>query len=90
MTQWFPRARSIFIKQLASYLLMILLISSMISFMFFSTARRHFEEEIGAKLQDIVQIVARNTPFERLNLIRVGDDNARIRHVSGHKLPLGD
>ncbi|MCZ6634351.1 MAG: ATP-binding protein [bacterium] len=78
MTQWFPRARSIFIKQLASYLLMILLISSMISFMFFSTARRHFEEEIGAKLQNIVQIVARNTPFERLNLIRVGDDNARM------------
>ena len=76
--RWFRRAQSLFVKQLASYLLMILLISGIISFMFFSTARKHFEAEIGARLQDIVQIIARNTPFQRLNLIRVGDDDARM------------
>ena len=78
ITRWFRHAQSIFAKQLASYLLMILLISGTISFLFFSTARRHFETEIGTKLQDIARIAARNAPFERLNLIRVGDDKARM------------
>ena len=72
------RLRSIFVKQLASYLLMIFLISGIISYMFFSTARRHFEEEIGAQLTDIVQIVGRDAQFKFLNLIRVGDDSTRM------------
>ena len=55
----------------------ILLILGISSFMFFSTARSHFEAEIGVKLQDIVQIIARNTSFERLNLIQVGGYDAR-------------
>lgn len=70
--------RSIFVKQLLLYVLIILLISSVISFLFFSTARQHLEDEIGKKLQYIARISARNTPFERLELIRPGDDQSRM------------
>jgi len=70
--------QSIFVKQLLLYGLIILLISGIISFFFFSTARQHLEDEIGRKLQYIARISARNTPFERLELIRVGDDQSRM------------
>ena len=70
--------RSIFAKQLLLYVLIILLISGTISFFSFSTARQHLEGEVGRKLQDIARISARNVPFERLELIRPGDDRSRM------------
>lgn len=70
--------RSIFAKQLLLYVLIILLISGVTSFLFFFTARQHLEDEIGKKLQYIARISARDTPFERLELIRTGDDQARM------------
>lgn len=70
--------RSIFAKQLLLYILIILLISGVISYFFFSTARRHLEEEVGQKLQYIARISAANVPFERLELIHVGDDQSRM------------
>ena len=70
--------RSIFIKQVLLYVLIILLISGVIGFLFSSTARQHFEDEIGRKLQYVARISARNTPLERLELIREGDDQSRM------------
>ena len=70
--------KSIFAKQLLLYVLIILLISGVISYFSFSTARQHLEGEIGKKLQYIARISARNTPFERLELIRTGDDQSRM------------
>ena len=75
---WGRFGLSIFFKQLALYLSIILLISGVISFFFFSTARQHLEDEIGKKLQYIARISARNAPVERLELIRVGDDQSRM------------
>ena len=69
---------SIFTRQLALYLLIILLISGVIGLFFSTTAREHLEQEIGTKLQDIARISARNAPLERLELIRVGDDQSRM------------
>ena len=45
--------RSIFAKQLVLYILIILLLSGVIGFLFFSTARQHLEGEVGSKLQSI-------------------------------------
>ena len=70
--------RSIFIKQVLLYVLIILLISGVIGFLFSSTARQHFEDEIGRKLQYVARISARNTPLEQLELIRQGDDQDRM------------
>lgn len=70
--------KSIFAKQLLLYVLIILLISGVISYFSFSTARQHLEGEIGKKLQYIARISARNTPFERLELIRTGDEGSRM------------
>ena len=70
--------RSIFVKQVLVYVLIIVLISGVTGFLFFTTARRHLEDEIGRKLQSVARISARNTPFERLELIRLGDDQTRM------------
>ena len=70
--------RSIFTTQTASYLLFILLITITFSFFFFTTAKKHLEREVGRKLQDIAKIAARNAPFERLDLIKTGDDQTRM------------
>ena len=70
--------RSIFVKQVLVYVLIIVLISGVTGFLFFTTARRHLEDEIGRKLQSVARISARNTPFERLELIRLGDDRTRM------------
>ena len=78
LLQWFYRGRSIFAKQMAFYLLFILLILGVISFLFFSTARQHLEQEVGRKLQYIAKISASNTPFDRLELIQIGDDQSRM------------
>ena len=72
------QGRSIFMTQTASYLLIILTITVTFSLLFFSTARNHLEREVGRKLQDIASIAARNAPFERLDLIKVGDDQKRM------------
>ncbi len=76
--RWLPLGRSIFAKQLSLYLLFIVLIFGVISFLFFSTARDELEAEVGRKLQYIARISARNTPFERLELIRPGDEESRM------------
>lgn len=70
--------RSIYAKQLLLYALIILLISGLIGFLFFSTARQHLEDEIGRKLQYIARIASRDIPAERLELIRAGDDQSRM------------
>jgi len=70
--------RSIFMTQSASYLLIILVTTVTFSLLFFSTARLHLEREVGRKLQDIASIAARNAPFERLDLIKIGDDQKRM------------
>ena len=71
-------ARSIFTTQTISYLLVILVITATFSVFFFSTAKNHLEQEVGRKLQDIASIAAKNAPFERLELIKVGDDQTRM------------
>ncbi|MEW6750120.1 MAG: HAMP domain-containing sensor histidine kinase [Candidatus Latescibacterota bacterium] len=73
-----PLGRSLFAKQLLLYLLVILLLSGVISVLFFSAARQHLEAEIGRKLQYIARIAARSAPAERLELIRPGDDQSRM------------
>jgi signal transduction histidine kinase len=70
--------RSIFTTQTASYLLIILVLSATFSIFFFSTAKGHLEKQVGGKLADIARIAARNTPFARLDLIKVGDDETRM------------
>ena len=70
--------RSIFTTQTVSYLLIIIVITVTFSLFFFSTAKTHLEKEVGRKLQDIASIAARNAPFERLDLIKVGDDQTRM------------
>ena len=70
--------RSIFTIQLISYLLVILLISATFGIFFFSTAKRHLEDEVGGKLQDIAKIASANVPYERLELIKTGDDETRM------------
>jgi signal transduction histidine kinase len=70
--------RSILATQTASYLLIILVITVTFSLLFFSTAKKHLELEVGRKIQDIASIAARNAPFERLELIKVGDDQTRM------------
>ncbi len=70
--------RSIYAKQLLLYALIILLISGVIGFFFFSTAKQHLEDEIGKKLQYIARIASGNIPAERLELIRAGDDQSRM------------
>lgn len=64
--------------QTASYLLIILVTTATFSLLFFSTARNHLEREVGRKIQDIASIASRNAPFERLDLIKVGDDQKRM------------
>jgi signal transduction histidine kinase len=69
---------SISLVQVASYLLIILVLSVTFGLLFFSTAKSHLENEVGRKLQDIARIAARNAPFERLSLIRPGNDSTRM------------
>lgn len=76
--RWLPLGRSIFAKQLSFYFLFVVLIFGIISLLFFSTARDELEAEVGRKLQYVARISARNTPFERLELIRSGDEESRM------------
>jgi len=69
---------SILITQVGAYLLIILIIITVFSASFFSTARLHLEQEVGRKLQDIAAIAAKNTPFERLELITPGAEQTRM------------
>lgn len=69
---------SIFTKQLAFYLLFILLVFGGGGLLFFAIARGHLEDEVGRQLQHIARIGARNAPLERLELIRPGDDQSRM------------
>ncbi|MCZ7583118.1 MAG: HAMP domain-containing histidine kinase [Deltaproteobacteria bacterium] len=69
---------SILATQAAFYLLIILLVSATFGFFFFATAKQHLEREVGRKLQSIAGIAARNTPVERLELIKPGDDESRM------------
>ena len=78
--------RSIYAKQLLQYILIILLISGGIGFLFFNTAKGHLEREVGRKLQYIARIGAKSTPIERLQLIRVGDDQTRMVRREKEKL----
>lgn len=73
-----PFWRSILFKQLALYLLLILLLAGVIGYFFIVTARQHLEVEVGRKLQYIARISARTLPLERLELIRVGADSSRM------------
>ena len=57
-------------------------------FFFFATARKHDEEEIGRKLQSVARISARDTPFDYLELIRLGHD--QTRNVLNMKSKLED
>ena len=73
--------RSIFAKQVGFYLLVILLISGLSIYLFFSTTtvfRKHLEDQIGTKLEYISRIAAQTTPPERLDLIRAGADESRM------------
>ena len=72
------RGPSIFVKQVALYLVLILLVGGVTSQLFFTTARAHLEEEVGGKLETVARIATRHTPLERLELIRVGDDQSRM------------
>jgi len=69
---------SIFFIQSVSFLIVILVITAAFGLFFFATAKRHLEDEVGKKLQDIAKIAAKNAPFERLDLIKVGDDQTRM------------
>jgi len=69
---------SIFSTQALFYLLIIIIILSIFGTLFFSTAKAHLEGEIGRKLKDIASIAARNAPTERLELIKLGDDQTRM------------
>jgi signal transduction histidine kinase len=69
---------SILTRQTISFLIVILVITTTFSLFFYSSAKHHLEREVGRKLQDIASIAARNAPFERLNLIKVGDDQTRM------------
>ncbi len=69
---------SIFTTQTVSYLLIILVITGAFSLFFFRTAKSHLAKEIGRKLQDIASIAAKNAPFERLDLIKPGDEKTRM------------
>ena len=78
MIRWLRFRRSLFARQLILYLLIILLISGVISILFTATAKRRLEDEIPQQLQYIARIAADNAPIERLELIRVGDDESRM------------
>ena len=78
--------RSIYAKQLLQYILIILLISGGIGLLFFNTAKGHLEREVGRKLQYIARIGAKSTPIERLQLIRLGDDQTRMVRREKEKL----
>ena len=69
---------SIFVKQVVVYLLLILLLVGVTSQLFFSTARRHLEDEVGRKLEYVARIAAGHAPVERLELIRAGDEESRM------------
>lgn len=70
--------RTIFATQVFFYLLLILAVILIFGVPFISTARTHLESEIGRKLKDIAKIAARNAPYERLALIKTGDDQTRM------------
>ncbi|RME06551.1 MAG: sensor histidine kinase [Deltaproteobacteria bacterium] len=72
------RIESIFFKQLASYLLLLFLLTLLFTLLLFPVGREHLEAEIGRKLQDIARISARNMPPERLALIREGGETTRM------------
>ncbi len=69
---------SIFTTQAVSYLSVILVVSATYSYSFLFVAKDHLENEVGRKLRDVARIAARNAPFERLDLIKVGDDRTRL------------
>ena len=71
------RGRSIFTTQTVSYVVIILMTTLTFSVLFFSTAKSQLEQEVGRKLQDIASIAAKNAPVERLELIKVGDEQTR-------------
>ena len=75
---WPHFRRSIFTKQLTFYLFFIFLVFGGVGLLFFATARGHLEDEVGRQLQHIARIGARNAPLERLELIRIGDDQSRM------------
>ena len=75
---WPHFRRSIFTKQLAFYLFFIFFVFGGVGLLFFATARGHLEDEVGRQLQHIARISARNAPLERLELIRVGDEQSRM------------
>ena len=76
--RWLRFGRSLFARQLILYLLIILLISGIMSILFFTTAKRRLQDEIPQQLQYIARIAATNAPIERLELIRAGDDDSRM------------
>jgi HAMP domain-containing protein len=72
------RGASVFVRQVALYLVLILLVVGVAGRLFFNTARTHLEAEVGGKLESVARIATRHTPIERLALIRVGDDQSRM------------
>lgn len=72
------RGPGIFARQVALYLVLILLVVVAVGQLFLTTARTHLESEIGGKLEYFARIAARNLPLERLELIRVGADRSRM------------
>ena len=69
---------SLFATQALSYVAVIFVIALVFGILFFSTAKSHLEEEVSKKLRDIAGIAAKNAPFERLDLVKPGDDESRM------------
>ncbi len=72
------RGPSIFVRQVAFYLVFILLVVGVAGQLFFATARSHLESEVGGKLESVARIAARDAPLVQLDLIRVGADRSRM------------
>lgn len=72
------RGPSIFARQVALYLILILLVVGVVGQLFLSTARDYLEAEVGGKLEYFARIAARDAPLERLDLIRVGAEQSRM------------
>ncbi len=69
---------SILLGQLASHLLLVLVVAGALVFYVVSAARGELEAEVGRKLCDIARIAARDVPLERLTLIRPGSEQTRM------------
>lgn len=56
----------------------MLLVTAVLAFFVFATARDSLEAEIGQKLRDIARIASNDVPYARLNLIEPGAESTRM------------